>query len=524
MEHNITIKGEEELFDPDDYEEIYRINGNNKTYVGRSKILGKRGSRGGARRFVEHIGSAKKGSMANCSRLLTEAIMILGENAFDVQHIEIIHTSIAAQREIYWINQLGTQSPYGYNLTGGRDDRYELHSETKALMSKSHRSYGRDGVKNFTASVHRINAPQCVGYRGYYEGIPRGFFGTQFSLEEKKAMAIRYHLFGEYEFEQRLPRARSNLDADNNVLPTGVKYNPKKVSKPYRAYHPQRQAELKSPYFETIKDAKEYADLLQSFPPGEEPHEFRSVKRDLSDVKDPYLLYVKPRTHSKGTTSVYSGTLIGYEVVIPASATQCGEAKSKAKLNTEFSIEQNLADALYFRQAHMKPELIPVEPDWVADLPAARAGPDMSFISTKSSEDGPYGYEISIPNKYSLNNQKFYQACVRKSLSQEENLLSALEFRNLNVRPGVIEDIPAGKIHSMYLEEKHHFMSSIKSGGSKSLKKGTVVGWSVDIPAGKSNDGERHRDNFKNKTLQSSLDAARECRAKHCKTGCFKND
>lgn len=513
----LALPGDVEEFNADEYEEIYRINGPNMSYVGRCTIVGPNGPRGRDVRFVEHITGALQGKVRNCSRLLVDAMRVLGVEAFNVQHIELIHTNRAAEREIFWINTLGTQHPLGYNLTGGTEGRYELNDETKALMSISHRSYGKDARANYKGTINRIQAPLCVGYRAFHNGVPKGFFSSQFSEEDKRAMAIQWHLFGECDYELRLPRARTNVDPGGETLPTGVKFNPAKVHNPYRAYHPQRQHELKSPYFPTVQAAKAYVDLLRSFSSSDTPDEYLAVKRDKNDEKDPFLIYVKPK---RSTVDGLDRQVIGYEVPLPASVTITGEPIRDSFMDTSNAVDQNLANALEFRRKFMKKEFMPIpEPDWVADLPHPYDGPDMSFI-WKKNVNGKIGYEVRIPPASTRSQTEFYVACLHGSLSPEQNLSSAIAFRSREIKEGVIKGhVPAAQIHPVYTQEKHGFMTALKQSGTQ-----TIVGWEVCIPEKRAKDGMKHRERFKKRSLTENLKDARLYRQTFCKADLLPDD
>lgn len=274
-----------------DYEQIYRIDGGGKTYVGRTAAL-----RGIDVRFQEHVGTARAKKTNKCSKLLVEAMIALGPNSFGISEIELVEKTRATTREIFWINELNTVAPNGYNLTGGSGDKYELHAETKALL-------------------------RCNGE------------------------------------ERRNPRARKNADAQgNSISQPGVKSLTRKDgSVHYRSYHPTNTT-LVSCTFDDYEEAVEYAKKLMSFDDEDIPEEYL-VERKPTRACD--LKYIKgPKPHAKGTSTVAKGTLVGYEVDVPAESSKDGQPHRKGFLTTKNSLADNLTLATQFRDLHIKADLL----------------------------------------------------------------------------------------------------------------------------------------------------------------------
>lgn len=126
-----------------------KING--KQYVGQT-------IHSAEKRFVEHC----KPSETTC-RLLNRAIRKYGKEAFDVSVLEEVEARDKLdEREIYWIQQMNTLSPNGYNLNGGGN--------------------GKGGVSQETREKLR------VAMTGKFDGENNPFFGKHHSDETRKRM------------------------------------------------------------------------------------------------------------------------------------------------------------------------------------------------------------------------------------------------------------------------------------------------------------------------------------------------
>lgn len=347
-----------EEIDLTDFDQIYYIHDDEKGYVGKVSVLDKQGQpRGFEKREEEHRMAAQIGEVRNCARLLARAIAEKGWDNFTGELLETVDRSKSVEREIFWINEMNTVSPKGYNLIGGIDDKYVLHPDTKELMRQSHQSFGKAAQKRFTVKVERKITKTGVGYRGFFNGTPKGFFSNTLTESEKKAKAIHYNLTGDSEYDRRIPRARQHADGDGlNITQAGVKahYNDFGRLTGYRAYHPTRPY-LKSKTFESQKDAISYAKLLMSFSEQSTPEEYIA---DKVPEKPRDQLYIKPKKHSKGTSQIPKGALVGYEVAIPAAASTSGDKIGRGFTDTKNSVTDNLQLAVRFRDEHIKPELI----------------------------------------------------------------------------------------------------------------------------------------------------------------------
>ena len=104
---------------------IYKITClvNGKLYVGqtRQKL---------SRRITEHKRDSSKGSIG-----LGAAIRKYGWENFSVEVIEECPVDKLSEREIFWIAELNSRSPHGYNLTDGGEGLVNPSEETRAKMS-----------------------------------------------------------------------------------------------------------------------------------------------------------------------------------------------------------------------------------------------------------------------------------------------------------------------------------------------------------------------------------------------------
>lgn len=85
---------------------------NSKKYVGQTTISLKR-------RFLYHCEDARKTRCEN--RPLYAAMKKYGVENFAIEELEDIENEKLSEREIYWINELGTFGSNGYNSTKGGD-------------------------------------------------------------------------------------------------------------------------------------------------------------------------------------------------------------------------------------------------------------------------------------------------------------------------------------------------------------------------------------------------------------------
>lgn len=169
--------------------------------------------------------------------------------------------------------------------------------------------------------------------------------------------------------------------------------------------------------------------------------------KDPNDINDPYMLFIKEKSHSKGTSSIAAGTLVGYEVAIPKIKSLSGRDVDICHAETKYNVKQNLAWAIKDRESHIKPGLLPAVPEWVADLPPAPSPPvDMDYVqkysspSTKVAEGitkGDHiGWKVAIPKGKSVTGEKIFNCVSFKDplKSLDENLALAKAWRDARVK------------------------------------------------------------------------------------------
>ena len=112
---------------------IYKIRNlkNNKEYVGQTSYKIEK-------RLSNHIKSAKR----KINRRLYDAMNHHGYDNFVVELIEIVDKFNANNREIYWINNLKTLVPNGYNMTRGGGGGYTLSSWSETKRKAFYKAQG----------------------------------------------------------------------------------------------------------------------------------------------------------------------------------------------------------------------------------------------------------------------------------------------------------------------------------------------------------------------------------------------
>ena len=94
---------------------------NGKQYVGKTEHGDP------AQRFKEHLRESRK--ERNENRPLHRAIRKYGEDNFILKVLEEVSSEISEEKEIFWIERLGTYGSKGYNATLGGDGRTYLNHD-----------------------------------------------------------------------------------------------------------------------------------------------------------------------------------------------------------------------------------------------------------------------------------------------------------------------------------------------------------------------------------------------------------
>lgn len=190
------------------YCEIYKITNltNGKIYVGQavSHILNHKKYRpyGYEGRFRCHISEAFS-SKKNQSHYLNNAIRKYGANDFVVELIECCEIENADERETYYIKELNSLYPNGYNLKNGGNVFTHSEESKKRLSNgvlnyfkdkKSDRfkdiKYIDDDIEKYIKPLNRDN--QQYGWYVYIDRCKADFGGVHISLEDSKKSAIEF--------------------------------------------------------------------------------------------------------------------------------------------------------------------------------------------------------------------------------------------------------------------------------------------------------------------------------------------
>lgn len=190
------------------YCEIYKITNlsNGKIYVGQavSHILNHKRYRpyGHEGRFRCHVSEAFS-TKKNQSHYLNNAIRKYGVNDFVVELIECCETEKSDEREIYYIKELNSLYPNGYNLKNG-GSVFTHSDESKKRVSNGVINYFKDkkaerfkGIKSIDDDIEKYLKPlnrnnQQYGWYVYIEKCKADFGGVHIPLEKSKEDAIQF--------------------------------------------------------------------------------------------------------------------------------------------------------------------------------------------------------------------------------------------------------------------------------------------------------------------------------------------
>lgn len=190
------------------YCEIYKITNlsNGKIYVGQavSHILNHKKYRpyGHEGRFRCHISEAFS-TKKNQSHYLNNAIRKYGVNDFVVELIEYCETEKSDEREIYYIKELNSLYPNGYNLKNG-GSVFTHSDESKKRVSNGVINYFKDkkaerfkDIKNIDDDIEKYIKPlnrnnQQYGWYVYIEKCKADFGGVHIPLEKSKEDATQF--------------------------------------------------------------------------------------------------------------------------------------------------------------------------------------------------------------------------------------------------------------------------------------------------------------------------------------------
>ena len=190
------------------YCEIYIIINlsNNKIYVGQavSHILNHKRYRpyGHEGRFRCHISEAFS-TKKNQSHYLNNAIRKYGVTNFAVELIECCEISNSDERETYYIKELNSLFPNGYNLKNG-GSVFTHSDESKKRVSNGVSNYYKDkkynrfkDIKNIDDNIEKYIKPlkrnnEQYGWYVYIDRVKADFGGVHIPLDESKISAIEF--------------------------------------------------------------------------------------------------------------------------------------------------------------------------------------------------------------------------------------------------------------------------------------------------------------------------------------------
>jgi len=183
---------------------IYKITSpSDKLYIGQTVCVLNNGKKNGyEERWKQHKNAAISKEEGGC-RALNRAIRKYGSKNFKLELIEIVPIEKMNERETYWIKELNTLSPNGYNLTTGGgsgtthsdETRIRISKANKGLIRKNKNARKREEDNNLPKYVRSMfKEGKCIGYKiDEHPTIEnKSFTSGKFSLDEKLKMAINY--------------------------------------------------------------------------------------------------------------------------------------------------------------------------------------------------------------------------------------------------------------------------------------------------------------------------------------------
>lgn len=129
---------------------IYKITNaiNGKQYVGQTKDF--------RRRKVQHLRAINSSAIAS-------SIKKYGASAFQFEVVEYCDHAVVDEREVYWISELDTMYPNGYNLKTGGTAGNKFSAETRAKMSA--KKLGKKFSAERRAKMVGRKFPRSLEYR-----------------------------------------------------------------------------------------------------------------------------------------------------------------------------------------------------------------------------------------------------------------------------------------------------------------------------------------------------------------------
>lgn len=179
---------------------------NGKKYVGQT-------IHSAQERFTQHC----KPSETNC-RLLNRAIAAHGKENFTVSVLESVTTvKELDEREMFWIAELGTLSPNGYNLNGGGNGKGIVSDETKGLISATMRGKMAGNKNPFYGKTHTEETRRKMRENHWdMRGEMNPNYGKNFSAEHRRKLSEAKAGEKGYWYGKHLPEeTRAKISAAN---------------------------------------------------------------------------------------------------------------------------------------------------------------------------------------------------------------------------------------------------------------------------------------------------------------------
>ena len=180
---------------------IYKITCliNGKLYVGKTKQKLEN-------RMAQHRHESKKGSIG-----LGAAIRKYGWENFSVEVIETCLIENLTAREIFWIAELNSKSPNGYNLTDGGEGLVNPSDETRAKMSANRPDVSGENNPNYGKKT----PPEvCAKISASNKGKTKGKKRKSLSAEHKAKVSANH----------------ADFSGENNPM-YGKKHSPETIAK-----------------------------------------------------------------------------------------------------------------------------------------------------------------------------------------------------------------------------------------------------------------------------------------------------
>ena len=159
---------------------IYKLTNtlNGKAYVGKTK-------RSLNRRIYEHKRDGIKGKLG-----IGRAIQKYGLENFTAEVIEACPVDKLNEREMFWIRELGTKAPNGYNLTDGGDG-FNPSNETRAKISAHHADFSGKKNPNYGKPRSAETIAKIIAHRPDMSGEKNPHYGKRHSPEIRAIISAK---------------------------------------------------------------------------------------------------------------------------------------------------------------------------------------------------------------------------------------------------------------------------------------------------------------------------------------------